>query len=40
MGMLGVSGFYAKGNNYGSDGYFMDFAGADQTEANKKFKHL
>ena len=40
MGMLGVEGIYAKGKNYGSKGYFMDFAGANQAEAKKKFAHL
>lgn len=29
MGMEGVKGLYAKGNNYGSMGYYMDFYGAD-----------
>ena len=38
--MLGVGGIYAKGKNYGSKGYFMDFGGADQAEAKKKIAHL
>ena len=40
MGMLGINGIYAKGNSYGSEGYYMDFGGANQAEADEKFKHL
>ena len=40
MGMLGVEGIYAKGNNYGSKGYFMDFGGANQAEFKSKIAHL
>lgn len=40
MGMLGVNGIYAKGQNYGSEGYYMDFGGANQAEALKKIAHL
>lgn len=32
MGMEGIKGLYAKGFNYGSMGYYMDFYGADYND--------
>lgn len=40
MGMLGIYGIYAKGNSYGSKGYYMDFAGANRADALDKIQYL
>jgi len=40
LGLFGIDGKYPKDGSYGSDGYYMDFAGGDPQEFKKKIKHL
>ena len=40
MAIEGVQGMYAKGNSYGSKGYYMDFYGANQSDFQEKVSHL
>ena len=40
MGIEGTQGLYAKGYNYGTYGYYMDFNGGDYKDFTDKVNHL
>ena len=40
MSFEGVTGMYPQSMNYGTQGYFIDFEGANQAEFHKRIEHL
>ena len=40
MGFEGVTGKYPQSMSYGTQGYFIDFEGANKAEFHKRVQHL